>query len=87
MFRSIKKAKFVPTKGISVVDAVTNQFLAEAKGLKHDQEFLLRQKYGLVSPQLELGEQGEVRAEERYGTDYIIARNDKRDSKRQQRLD
>ena len=60
--------KFKPTKGLPVIEAVTNQYSEEARDLKHDQDFMLKQKYGLVSPQLELAEINEIRREARFGT-------------------
>lgn len=48
-----------------VQDAVTQQYRLEAVGIRHDEDFILKQKYGLVAPQLTGAEINIIRREAR----------------------
>jgi hypothetical protein len=47
----------------SIEQAVAQQYRQEAKGLKFEQDFMLKQKYGLVAPQLTGAENNIIRRE------------------------
>jgi hypothetical protein len=49
----------------SVQQAVTREYRKEAQGVKYDEDFILKQKYGLVSPQLTGKENNLIRRESR----------------------
>lgn len=49
----------------SVQQAVTRQYRMEAQGTKYDEDFILKQKYGLVTPQLTGKENNLIRREAR----------------------
>jgi hypothetical protein len=51
----------------SVHQAVTKQYRQESRGLKYEQDFQLKQKYGLVTPQLTGAENNIIRREVRSG--------------------
>lgn len=48
---------------MSVITAVTKQYREESQGLKYEQDFILKQKYGLVAPQLTGAENNIIRRE------------------------
>lgn len=47
----------------SIQYAVTKQHREEAQGVKFDEDFILKQKYGLVAPQLTGAENNIIRRE------------------------
>lgn len=51
----------------SVHQEVTKQYRQESRGLKYEQDFMLKQKYGLVTPQLTGAENNIIRREVRSG--------------------
>lgn len=48
---------------LSVLQAVTKEYRQESQGLKYEQDFMLKQKYGLVAPQLTGAENNIIRRE------------------------
>lgn len=50
---------------LSVQQAVLRQYRRESQNLKYEQEFILKQKYGLVAPQLTGAENNLIRREAR----------------------
>lgn len=51
----------------SVQEAVTKQYREEAIGVKYEEDFILKQKYGLVAPQLTGAENNIIRREAKNG--------------------
>jgi len=47
----------------SVHQAVVKEYRLEAQGLKYDEDLMLKQKYGLVAPQLTGAENNIIRRE------------------------